>query len=50
MLKAFLVVRATVADPARRAAFDEWYGREHLPQAMEAFGAEKACSRFGRGT
>jgi hypothetical protein len=41
MAKTFLVVRATVADPGRRAAFDRWYRDEHLPQAMEVFRAEK---------
>ena len=41
MPKAFLVVRAIVADPGKRAAFDDWYRREHLPQAMEVFRAEK---------
>ena len=41
MPKCFLVVRAIVTDPARRVAFDDWYLREHLPQAMEVFGAEK---------
>jgi hypothetical protein len=41
MHKTFLVVRANVADPAQRAAFDDWYRREHLPQALEVFGAEK---------
>jgi len=41
MPKCFLVVRATVADPAKRSAFDDWYRREHLPQAMEIFRAEK---------
>lgn len=38
----YFTVRATVADAARRRAFDDWYSREHLPQAMEAFGAQKA--------
>jgi hypothetical protein len=42
MPSAFFVVRATVADPARRRAFDEWYHREHLPDAVKAFGATKA--------
>ena len=41
MPKCFFVVRATVADPAMRPAFDGWYHTEHLPQAVEAFGAEK---------
>jgi hypothetical protein len=39
---AYFVVRATVADPAKRKAFDEWYHREHLPDAVKAFGAKKA--------
>src|SRR5262245_60552561 len=41
MPKSFLVVRATVADASKRAAFDRWYRDEHLPQAMEVFRAEK---------
>jgi hypothetical protein len=40
MPKAVLVVRATVADPAKREAFDRWYHEEHLPQAMAVFAAE----------
>jgi hypothetical protein len=39
---AYFVVRATVADPAQRAAFDAWYSREHLPDAAKAFGVKKA--------
>jgi hypothetical protein len=42
MPSAFFVVRATVADPAKRKAFDEWYRREHLPDAVKAFGVKKA--------
>lgn len=42
MPKAFFVVRATVADTSKRAAFDAWYSREHLPDALKSFGAEKA--------
>ncbi|MGE0221908.1 MAG: hypothetical protein AB7F35_01345 [Acetobacteraceae bacterium] len=34
---AWLVVRATVADPADRPGFDQWYRAEHLPDAMKAF-------------
>jgi quinol monooxygenase YgiN len=41
MPKCFFVVRASVTDPTKRAAFDDWYRQEHLPQAMAAFGAEK---------
>ena len=42
MPKTYFVVRATVPDAGKRAAFDDWYRREHLPQAMDAFGAEKS--------
>ncbi len=42
MPSAYFVVRATVADPARRKAFDEWYSREHLPDAMKSFGVQRA--------
>ena len=38
----FFVVRATVTDPAKRQAFDAWYSREHLPDAVKSFGAVKA--------
>jgi hypothetical protein len=38
----YFIVRATIADPARRAAFDAWYRDEHLPDAVKAFGAQKA--------
>ena len=30
MPAAFFIVRATVTDPAKRAAFGVWYSREHL--------------------
>ena len=39
---AYFVVRATVTDPAKRKAFDEWYQKEHLPDATKAFGITKA--------
>lgn len=42
MPAAFFVVRAIVTDPAKRAAFDRWYEREHLPDAVKAFGVAKA--------
>jgi hypothetical protein len=42
MPAAVFVVRATVSDPAKRQAFDTWYSREHLPDAMKSFGAIKA--------
>ena len=31
----FFIVRATVPDPAQRAAFDKWYAEEHLPDAVK---------------
>jgi hypothetical protein len=42
MPSTYFVVRATVADPAKRAASDAWYHREHLPDAAKAFGVKKA--------
>ena len=39
---AWLVVRAVVADPDDRAAFDTWYHKEHLPDAVKAFSAGAA--------
>ena len=42
MPSVFFVVRATVADPTKRQAFDAWYSREHLPEAVKAFGVRKA--------
>lgn len=38
----YFIVRATVTDPAKRAAFDAWYKNEHLPDAVKSFGAQKA--------
>ena len=38
----YFVVRATVSDPGKRAAFDKWYQTEHLPDAARSFGAKKA--------
>jgi hypothetical protein len=42
MPAAFFVVRATVSDPDKRDAFDAWYSREHLPDAVKSFSAVKA--------
>jgi hypothetical protein len=41
---AFFVVRATVTDPAKRAAFDKWYQDEHLPDATRSWGVKKAVA------
>ena len=46
--KTYLVVRATVADPADRAPFDYWYATEHLPDALAAFGAARAWRAWSR--
>lgn len=46
--KTYLVVRATVADPADRAAFDQWYSTEHLPDALTAFGSARAWRAWSR--
>ena len=40
-MTAHFIVRAEVAE-ADRAAFDEWYETEHLPQAKVAFGVHAA--------
>jgi hypothetical protein len=39
MPASLFIVRATIADPAKRAAFDDWYRVDHLPWAVKAFGA-----------
>ena len=49
MAAAFFVVRATVADPAQRAAFDKWYQNEHLPDAVRSFGATRAWRFWSLG-
>jgi hypothetical protein len=41
-MAAHFFVRAEVADPDERDAFDRWYEQEHLPQAKEAFRALRA--------
>lgn len=46
--KAYLVVRASVADPADREPFDRWYATEHLPDAMKAFGVKRAWRTWSR--
>jgi hypothetical protein len=42
------VVRALVADESKRAAFDAWYAREHLPDAVKSFGVRKAWRYWSR--
>jgi len=48
MSAAFFVVRATVTDPASRAAFGKWYENEHLPDAAKSFGVTKAWRFWSR--
>lgn len=36
------IVRAVVPDEAKCAAFDAWYSREHLPDAVKSFGVKRA--------
>ncbi|MEM9060138.1 MAG: hypothetical protein AAGD13_06710 [Pseudomonadota bacterium] len=40
-MSAYLIVRAEVS-PADRDAFEDWYEREHLPDAHRAFGTLSA--------
>ena len=42
MPAAIFIVRSTVADPARRTAFDKWYRDELLPDAVQSFRVKKA--------
>jgi hypothetical protein len=46
-MPAFFVVRASVTDPAKRAAFDKWYSDEHLPDATRSWGVKKAWRCWG---
>lgn len=41
-MTACFIVRAQVADPALKDAFDRWYQEEHLPDALKAFNARRA--------
>jgi hypothetical protein len=47
--KAYLLVRAQVANEADRPKFDHWYATGHLPLAMEKLRAEKGW-RFWSGS
>jgi len=42
MSQHLFIVRSVVPDESKRAAFDAWYSREHLPDAVRAFGVAKA--------
>jgi hypothetical protein len=47
-MKACFMVRAVVADAADRPAFDRWYEKEHLPDAVKAFGATRGWRCWSR--
>jgi hypothetical protein len=42
MPAAYFVVRASVTDPTKRKAFDQWYQSVHMPDAAKSFGMRKA--------
>lgn len=42
MARHIFVVRSVVPDEGKRAAFDAWYSREHLPDAVKSFGVKTA--------
>ena len=46
--KGLFVVRAVVEDPNTRERFDLWYERDHLPEALKAFGAQRAWRTWSR--
>lgn len=39
---AHMIVKAEVPDAVDRAAFDQWYGGKHMPEAIAAFGPCRA--------
>jgi hypothetical protein len=41
-MPACFIVRAQVVDSAIEDEFDRWYQNEHLPDALEAFNAQRA--------
>ena len=46
--KAYLMVRAVVADAADRPVFYGWYETEHLPDAVARLGAERGWRCWSR--
>src|SRR5262245_2651347 len=46
-MTALFMVRAQIADEAMKHAFDRWYNEEHLPDALNAFGARRAWRGWG---
>ena len=48
MAGGYFVVRAEVPNEADRAPFDDWYGGDHLPWAIEVFGARRGWRCWSR--
>jgi hypothetical protein len=48
MPKGCFMVRAVLAEAEDRPRFDRWYQMEHLPQALVAFGAQRAWRSWSR--
>jgi hypothetical protein len=48
-MTALFMVRAQIADEAMKKAFDRWYHEEHLPDALQAFGALRAWRGWSDG-
>ena len=48
MVKGCFVVRAEVANQADRAPFDQWYATDHLPWALQVFGAQRSWRCWSR--
>jgi hypothetical protein len=46
--KAYLMVRAQVANASDRTKFDQWYGTHHLTLAVDKFRAEKGWRFWSR--
>jgi hypothetical protein len=48
MAKGYFMVRAEVPHEADRAPFDHWYATDHLPWAIEVFGAQRGWRCWSR--
>lgn len=48
MAKGFFVVRAEVPAEADRTLFDHWYATDHLPWAINVFGAQRGWRCWSR--
>ncbi len=48
MPRGCFMVRSLLAEAEDRPRFDRWYQVEHLPQALEAFGAQRAWRYWSR--